>query len=152
MPSDLRVIFLQAGYVELNTYAPALFFIKLSLLLFYRRVFTTNSKTTHARRMRTAIYLVGAYVTAAYLASQFSYIFICLPVSFWWNTAYAIVGLQPPTTGEYANLVPRIISLAVINIVSDLLILLLPMLGLQPIHLPLRRKVAIFFVFALGGL
>lgn len=138
--------------MELNTYAPALFFIKLSLLLFYRRVFTTKSQTVHARRMKTAIYAVGTYVTAAYLASQFSYIFICSPICFWWDAAYVNVGLQSPSTGKCANLVPRLMSLAIINIISDFFILLLPMLGLGSLHLPRRRKIALFFVFALGGL
>lgn len=136
----------------LNTYALALFFIKFSLLLFYRRVFTTKSQTTHARRMKMAIYAVGIYVTAAYLASQISYIFVCLPIYFWWDTAYVILGLHSPSTGKCVNLVPRAVSLSVINITTDFCILLLPMLGLRSLHLPLRRKITLFFVFALGGL
>lgn len=133
----------------LNIYAPALFFIKLSLLLFYHRIFTTKS---HAQHVKIAIYVVGIYVTAAYVASQISYIFVCLPIYFWWDTAYVILGLQSPSTGKCVNLVPRAVSLAVINIASDFCILLLPMLGLRSLHLPLRRKITLFFVFALGGL
>ena len=102
--------------------------------------------------MKMAIYAVSIYVTAAYLASLFSYIFVCLPIHFWWDSAYAILGLQPPSTGKCPNLVPRFVSLAVINIASDFFILLLPMLGLRSLHLPLRRKITLFFVFALGGL
>lgn len=136
----------------INAYALALFFIKLSLLLFYRRVFTTKSQTTHTRRMKMAIYAIGIYVTAAYVASQFCYIFVCLPINFWWDTAYVIVGLQSPSTGKCVNLVPRAVSLAGINIASDFCILLLPMLGLRSLHLPLRRKITLYFVFALGGL
>ena len=142
----------QALYVGINTYALALFFIKFSLLLFYRRVFMTKGQTNHTRRMKMAIYAVGIYVTAAYLASQISYIFLCWPIHFWWDTAYVILRLRSPSTVKCLNLIPRSVSLAVINIASDFFILLLPMLGLRSLHLPLRRKITFFFVFALGGL
>ena len=102
--------------------------------------------------MKMAIYAVGIYVTAASLATQISYTLICWPIHFWWDVAYINLGLQPPSAGKCVYSVPRIVSLGFINTASDFFILLVPMLGLRSLYLPLRRKISLYVVFALGGL
>lgn len=92
------------------------------------------------------------YLVCVAIITFFDEVFQCLPASYFWEVGYASVGKEPPTKGSCPNLVARGVLMACFNLISDLLILILPAFGLWPLQMSLRRKVAIGGVFALGTL
>ncbi|KAL8852305.1 MAG: hypothetical protein Q9221_002801 [Calogaya cf. arnoldii] len=123
--------------------------IKLSILLFYRRIFTM-----HRRAFQIAFYVLGTYTLLLTIMTFFVYLLQCLPVSLFWEIAYRIEGVQPPhpITGhclsQQAHIVP---TLLVANTMSDVALMVLPAVGLWNLSLPTAKKVGLFFVFSLGA-
>ena len=123
---------------------PDLFLVRVSLLLFYRRIFTSQ-----VRRVRIAIWSVGAYVTAWPIASQVVFILQCSPIHYFWDRTYLLVGLDPPSKGtclpaDTHRATPMVLSM-VFSAISDFLILLLPGIALWPIQMRWTRKLAFSF-------
>lgn len=92
------------------------------------------------------------YLICVAIVTLFDEIFQCLPVSYFWDVGYAFVGQTSPVKGQCSNLVARGIAMAVLNLISDVLILLLPLFGLRNLQMALGRKIALASVFTLGTL
>ncbi|KAH8432075.1 uncharacterized protein LDX57_009722 [Aspergillus melleus] len=137
-----------SGYVSVVNWAVAVFVIKLSLLSMYTRIF--NTKSTPNRWFRYAVYGVIAYVISSSIAIIFSYIFICTPISFWWEQVNAVVG-KPVPPGSCPNMIPRGVACAALNVVSDWLILSLGALGLWDLQMNRKRKLVVFGILGLGS-
>ncbi|CAG8035069.1 unnamed protein product [Penicillium salamii] len=110
---------------------------KLALLLFYTRIFTF-------RKFRIGAYVVGSLVLGLGVAALFATFFQCQPLAFVWNRAIAggkcVWRLQ----------IYRILS--PINVVTGLLIIILPIPAIWKLHAPRGQKLALTGVFLLGGL
>ncbi len=78
-----------------------------------------------------------------YLADLFVEIFQCVPRSKIFN---------PAIPGHCVNINDAVIVTACINITSDILIFVLPMLKIWRLQMPSRKKVGVSAVFALGFL
>ncbi|KAK0663734.1 hypothetical protein DIS24_g1139 [Lasiodiplodia hormozganensis] len=117
-------------------YAPTQGFAKLSLLLFYRRLapFTW---------FRAAIYVVMFVVVAYTLGIMFSLIFPCKPVASNWDVTIE---------GECINKAGIYIATAVINIATDLALLVLPIPVLVRLQIPRLEKVALIAMFGVGSM
>lgn len=126
---------------------PDLFLVRLSLLLFYRRIFTTQ-----VRRIRIATWIVGAYVTAWAIASLVVFILQCSPIHYFWDRTYLLVGLDPPSRGTCLPSDTHQAAPMVLSAISDFLILFLPGIGLWPLQMRWTRKIGLFFLFSLGAL
>lgn len=126
---------------------PDLFLVRLSLLLFYRRIFTT-----HVRRIKIATWIVIAYVTAWAIASLIVFIYQCDPIYYFWDRTYKLVGLDPPSKGTCLPSNSHQAAPMTLSAISDFLILLLPGIALWPLQMPWSKKIGLFSLFSLGAL
>ncbi|KAI9813845.1 MAG: hypothetical protein M1827_003635 [Pycnora praestabilis] len=107
---------------------------KASILLLYLRIFTLKP-------YRIASYVLLALVTAFGTALAFSSIFQCIPVPRAYNKKIAGHCIDL-TKAWYAN--------AAFSIVTDFLILILPMPVIWQLKMPTRQKIGLMGLFALG--
>ncbi|KAL8793341.1 MAG: hypothetical protein Q9182_007666, partial [Xanthomendoza sp. 2 TL-2023] len=117
----------------------AMFFTKTSILLLYRRLFIVDPS------------LRGG-------------IWCAIWAGFWYNLLYALaLGLTIATecVGKPAEVVERgaclnqyyvLICASVINIISDLMILVIPIAAIWGLHMARAKKIRLSFLFAFGSL
>jgi hypothetical protein len=110
---------------------------KISLLLFYVRIFYT-------RKFKFFAYGVGSLVISFGIGMLFQTIFQCSPVDYGWNKTVKHGSCVD------AMLVYRIAS--PINLLTGVLILVMPMPLVWRLHAPRGQKVALTAVFMIGGL
>ena len=125
---------------------PDLFFIKLSLLFFYKRIFAAPSP-----KFKYTLYGIIAYVVCWTIGALVVFIYQCDPIEFFWFRSYALAGLDPPVKGSCLPSVSHQVAPAVLNSISDLLILLIPGVALWPLQMRNTKKIGLFFVFSLGA-
>ncbi|KAL4815061.1 hypothetical protein BDW67DRAFT_176582 [Aspergillus spinulosporus] len=109
---------------------------KISILLFYRRIFTT-SKTFLA-----ATWVMGGLVLGYWLSCIFGLIFAYNPVQAQWKS------WLPHTS---INNQAFWMAMGIINIVYDITILCMPQPLVWSLQMTRRRKILLSGVFALGG-
>lgn len=121
-------------------YAPTVFFIKLSILLLYLRIFVPNRKAdmftfvgVHAILWPTLLF---------YVIHTFFVIFICTPREKLWN----------PTIqhGHCLDITAHFKSTGVFNVITNFAILILPIRSVWKLQLPLKKKIGICTIFATG--
>lgn len=122
-------------------YGPAIFVVKLSLLLQYLRIFVPNRKSNMA--MFIAIHAVLWIDVTFYVVDTGLEIFSCTPRELIWNKL-------PPLHGTCIDVMKIMISTGYINVASDFAILLLPIVSTMRLQMPMRRKVGVCAVFAAG--
>lgn len=117
-------------------YIACLIFVKLSILLLYLQIF---SPVLLHRLVYTAI---GAVVVLSGF-SFFSNIFICVPIAAYWDPFnYTNVWYWPDPAKWWIDIS--------IHLFTEVMILLLPMPFLISLNIPIRRKIGIILLFALG--
>ncbi|KAL4955291.1 hypothetical protein BDW69DRAFT_121600 [Aspergillus filifer] len=121
-------------WASVPIYQASLITTKASILLQYKRVFST----THMRMV--------CYILIGFLAIWGTWTFIsawlnCVPVAKFWNDSLE---------GYCLNKKALWFSNSGIHIFTDILLLLFPMPVLSKLQLPWRQKVALMGVFALG--
>ncbi|KKA17702.1 hypothetical protein T310_8356 [Rasamsonia emersonii CBS 393.64] len=128
--------FLLIVYIDNIFYALTLSTIKFSILLMYRRIF--RSKT-----FRHVTLAVGLLVLGWMIGVVFAQIFTCTPVKGAWDPAVAqhCIGT---TKFYYGN--------AIANLLTDVVILCLPLPLVWRLNITTHRKLAISGIFLLGGL
>lgn len=109
--------------------------IKMSILLFYLRLFATKQFCIAAY---TIMFVVCLWCIEQVLAS----LLICKPISYNWQFK-----TQQGTCG---NTMANCIAGAAINVFTDLVILLLPMPIIWRLQIPTRSKLSLSFIFGLG--
>lgn len=110
---------------------------KISILLLYRRLFTTLNPYFRYCLYTTSMVLVGWAISGF-----FTTVFQCTPIHRIWEGA---------GEGECIDLVPALTALAVINTVVNAAVLILPMPMVWYLNMPRRRKVAICGIFVIGS-
>ncbi|KAI1302710.1 hypothetical protein F5Y03DRAFT_193667 [Xylaria venustula] len=116
-------------------YNAAMFFIKMTFLSQYYRVF----RQVKALRIvyAVAIFIIGGWCLGQFLAV----VFLCIPVrAFWDKTVEA--KCQNQLIGVYLN--------AVGTLVTDFAILVLPIPAIWNLHLPRTQKWALTGIFSIG--
>ena len=103
--------------------------------MFYARVFET------ARAFRIALWTVGLLALAWGIALTFVALFTCTPIR---------KSLDRRIPGLCLNRQANFLEAALPNILTDLILLLLPMAMLWPIQTTLSRKIGLIGVFAAG--
>ncbi|RMJ21184.1 integral membrane protein [Aspergillus sp. HF37] len=106
--------------------------VKLSLLFLYRRIFE------HSRFLRL-VYAMIALVSVWAIIMVFLAIFNCRPISAFWTHKGSCFDFK-----QFA------IGYAVVNIVTDFAIWLMPIPDVWKIQLPTPQKIALSLIFALG--
>jgi hypothetical protein len=118
-------------------YGPTAYLTKVSLLWIITRVFSPFRKTV------TFIYIFLGIMLAYYIPAVIVKIRICDPISKFW---------APDLPGTCLDQRAIILADAVVSVVSDMIILILPLpltLGLQ---LPTRKKMRVMCILGAGGL
>jgi len=127
---------LKVWYVYQLEYLITLFFVKISILAFYRRL-------SPERRYQTAIKVVAAAVTIYTIAMVLVNAFECPknPTLAW----------APTFPKGCNNLVPVYYAQAAFNIFSDVVILVLPLPSLIKLQVSNRKRMGLIVVFGIGS-
>lgn len=132
------VRFAQAVLVTECLYTPASTAIKFSILLLYRRLFPS-------KKFRKVLWAIAGFLVFFALAQMLSVIIQCIPVAALWNR----MAYPNAHCGNY-NI--ALIVFAVVNALSDIVILSLPMPLLWHLHTNKTRRKQLIGIFGLGGL
>ena len=145
-PATLIVLF-KILFAENLIWAFTIPIIKLSILLFYRRIFTTNE-----RWFRWATIIMIAETIAWMIATAILSIMNCNPVYYFWQQPYLFLKMKTPSEGSCLDFARVQIPPSALNTAGDIILLFLPVPHLLKLQMPWRRKLAVFFYFTLGGL
>ena len=120
-------------------YSPVIFITKLSILIQVKHIFAPT-------RRKAAYYVCHLMIwinLLFYTAITFVAIFTCTPREKFW---------KPSTPGHCVNMNIVNIITSIINSVSDLTLLLLPIICVFQLQMTLRKKIGISAVFAAAAL
>lgn len=123
-------------YPEEILYMTGFSLVKLSVLLFYRRIFP-------GQRFKQALWIVTFLVIGWGVTMTFASALQCIPIRKAWN---------PDVPGKCINLHAYYFGQAIPNSITDGIILLLPLPSLWKLQVPRSQKVALIAIFFLGGL
>ena len=124
-------------------YNPILALVKASILLFLLRLFGQK------RGVRQYIACVNIANATHMVAVLFAIVFQCVPVESAWDPATFFGGNSGARCIDTRVLFT---ATAAFNILTDLLILALPMRIFVDLKIPMRTKFALMFLFLLGFL
>ena len=113
--------------------------VKGSILYLYHRIFSFNN-----RSFSITLWIVGIFIIGYCLTQTFAATFQCVPIDSQWHPE------KPRTCVPNIDLGATII--ASFNVLTDFVILILPMPLLYKLQRPLREKLSIMGIFLLGGL
>ena len=122
-------------YVDNILYITGLTMIKLSVILFYVRIFRPIAI------YRIAFWATASIVVGWFLAGEAMSIWTCIPIRKAWN---------PTLPGHCLDRSRKSYGTAISNILIDLIILVLPMPMLWRLNIEASRKIGLIGVFAAG--
>lgn len=146
-PPNDTITTLKVAWVMSVTTCPGLLLSKLSILLFFKRAFTTRR-----RPFQIALIVITTYSVLVGIGSTIEFAVQCLPIPFFWEKAYAITGITPPHPLS-GWCMPQDVHATVplfANLLSDLLMLALPAIGLWGLQMQKSKKVGILVAFSVG--
>ncbi|KAI1477934.1 hypothetical protein K445DRAFT_307757 [Daldinia sp. EC12] len=111
-------------------------FIKFSILSFYGAIFSS-------KRFQISLWIVGAFVAAWSISSTVVSIFQCTPIEFAWDTS--IPG------GFCINYGVLVLVAGVINVITDFVILALPIPMILRLQVTKQKRFQLVFIFATGS-
>ena len=117
-------------------YTVTTFAVKIAVLLLYRRIFSTA-------RFKKATNYVIAFNFACFLSFFLVVILQCNPVQSAW---------LDPNDPSCIDRVPLFKAAGVLGVVTDFVVLMMPMLVVWKLNASRQRKVALTGMFLLGGL
>ncbi|KAI9838759.1 MAG: hypothetical protein M1838_004530, partial [Thelocarpon superellum] len=127
--------YLKSLYAYLFLYSLCLYFVKLSLLVFYKQIFPS-------RGFRIAWYIVVAFNTLVTLTALLVAIFQCRPISGFWDKSF-----ESTCIDSYAFLLAE----GALTITSDVIVLIMPMPMVWRLQISSRQKLALTGIFVLGS-
>jgi hypothetical protein len=127
---------LRLFYIAEIFYVLILGLVKISLLLFYLRIFPYTS-------FRIAAWSVFAFIIISDLAIIFLTIFSCKPVRYFWN--------KDIHGGKCINITALAYANGALAIAQDVIILVLPLIYLPRMNMHLRKKIGVAFMFVVGS-
>ncbi|MCJ1352543.1 MAG: hypothetical protein MMC33_002527 [Icmadophila ericetorum] len=127
--------FFQMLYFVQIVYIFAIAFIKWSILLFYRRIFSVSGT-------KVPLLVIGVIVLCWSIASILASILSCVPVAGFWDKA---------SPSKCINTTRFFLGVAIPNITTDLVILIFPLPMIWKLRMAKSQKVALMGVFTLGG-
>ncbi len=136
IPLDDIVLMSKFLVVAEILYVFNLMWTKLGILLMYYRIF-------HFPYFKKMAYAIGAFIIAWVITITFLFIFICVPVEKLWYS---------DLPGHCIDQVSTWIANAASTILSDVVILILPIPQVWKLHLRRPEKLGAMFAFCLGFL
>ncbi|KAJ5613662.1 hypothetical protein N7528_007316 [Penicillium herquei] len=124
------------NYVNQLLYNPCLTLIKVSILIFLRRL------DSQSRLVKGLIWTSLVFVLGLFTAVLFVDIFQCLPIRYNWDTSI---------DGHCIQQGAFYVSTAALNLFTDLLVISIPIIITWRLQMPLRRKLAVCLILCLGG-
>lgn len=115
-------------------------FIKLSILLQYLRIFVPIPKEDRLLFMSIHVTMWSSFVF--YITTMMFVVTICSPRKKIWNPLL--------TTGRCYNYNAVYIAIGIFNVVSDIVILIIPMFPIWKLPLPIKTRIGVMAVFAAG--
>lgn len=119
--------------------------IKVSILLFYRRL----SSRVVSKAFWWATWLSIGFIVAYSIALTLAPIFGCQPMSAFWDqvdTLRVLSGYTFKCFDEGAD----VLAASIISVVQDFITALLPTFLYWNLQIPVRQKIALFSIFAIG--
>ncbi|KAL1979674.1 hypothetical protein VTN96DRAFT_5373 [Rasamsonia emersonii] len=138
VPPDHVIPFNKTVYVTMVMYGPTAFLTKISILWIMTRVFAPNRKAIYF------IYALLGIMLAYYIPAVIVKIRICSPISRFW--------LGASVGGTCLNEGSIILADAVISVISDLTILLLPLPLTMSLQMAMKKKLRVIGILGAGGL
>ncbi|KAI0024604.1 hypothetical protein F4780DRAFT_724333 [Xylariomycetidae sp. FL0641] len=130
---DILIVFLVGSCL----YAVARVLIRLSILFFYLRIF-------RVRQARIAIWITLVVVLAQGIAFFFASLLQCTPVSYFW------LHWDGEHQGHCIDARSMVWASAIVGIVQDVWFILLPIPFIIRLQLPLKKKLLVASMFAVG--
>ncbi|KAF7718718.1 Uncharacterized protein PECH_004300 [Penicillium ucsense] len=124
------------NYVVQLVYNPALTFIKLSILLFLRRL------DSHSRVVSLLFWFATTFVIGLFVTVLFVDIFQCQPVAHVYDSS--IEGTCIAQGVFY-------VSTAALNLFTDVIVMAIPIIITWKLQMPVRQKLAVCLILCLGG-
>ncbi|KAL2840661.1 hypothetical protein BJY01DRAFT_16514 [Aspergillus pseudoustus] len=135
LASDVSPMFMKLNLVAAIIYCAGTGFLKVSVLLFYTRIFPS-------RNFHTAIWVL-VFIAAGYnIASVLANVFSCNPIAKSWDLSI--------TRGTCMNRPVFYFANAGLGIFTDFATVLVPVPWLRRLQMPLRQKVAVGGILAMG--
>ncbi|KAL2864973.1 uncharacterized protein BJX67DRAFT_359532 [Aspergillus lucknowensis] len=131
--ADLQRVLL-AEFITGHLYNTALASIKLSILALYYRIFITET-------FRKIVVAVATFVVLWLITIEISIFFICRPLQSFWN---------PRLAGNCLNVTAMIYYITTSNLVTDLVVFVLPLPVIIRLHITRKNKVALSILFSIG--
>ncbi|KAH6607375.1 integral membrane [Trichoderma cornu-damae] len=132
MPNLVLILKLTMSYALI--YTSCISTVKLSVLFFYIRVFPT-------KQMRLATNIVIGFITTWAVASILMFFLICRPLAASYN---------PAVKGTCGNQISAFISVGVYNIITDLIVVTLPLRTIWTLNTKKQMKISLTALFLAG--
>lgn len=111
--------------------------VKISVLHFYTKIFRT-------RTLAYSAYAIGAVAMAYWLSTVLTAFALCRPFAYNWD--------KLTIKGHCGNTSVYYLSTAIVNLLTDVAIVVLPLPQLWGLQMKSSRKLALTAIFSLGGL
>ena len=131
--------YLKSEWVFQSVEKPTLGCIKLSLVMWYRKIFI-------GKKFNVASWIVGAIVVAWTVGFFFPTVFACHPISVIYN------GTIEQLFSECIDTITLLETFAVTDVMTDVMVLSLPVPMVWQLQMSIRRKITISGVFLIGTL
>ncbi|KAL7797373.1 putative PTH11-typeG-protein-coupled receptor [Trichoderma ceciliae] len=137
--ADLTVVELDTAlrwfFIAQTPYKVTVCLNKVATILFYLRIFVT-------KKFRIVAYTVMGIVVAWSIGAVGSTIFQCVPIAGAWDKSIDATCINSDIFW---------VAYAVMNILTDVMVLALPIQPIMALHLGTRSKVMLFAIFLMGG-
>lgn len=118
--------------------------IKLSILLLYKDLFWSS------RNFRIAWWINLGYAILWTIGSTLFYILQCTPVSYYWTRVSAALGVADAPTGTCVSSLSILGLPILLNIASDVCVLILPLPILWKLHTTTKKRIRLVALFTVG--
>ncbi|KAJ5676099.1 hypothetical protein N7462_008996 [Penicillium macrosclerotiorum] len=136
IPKKNLEVYFKIGWSNSIVYTGCICFIKLSILALYRRLFST-------KQMLFGIYFMGVVVILWTVSIWVAGALNCIPVNRFWD---------PSVEGACIDMGRFYYGMQIPNIVSDLIILVMPLKVVWSLPIAKSQKILLSGVFIVGGL
>ncbi|TGO55973.1 hypothetical protein BOTNAR_0233g00030 [Botryotinia narcissicola] len=135
-PFCANILYFKSEYAIPPLYAINVTTIKLSILFFYRRIFTTDSFLRNN-------YIIIGICTVWFVVAIIGDLLYCIPMATFWN---------PEVKGKCFNFPLYFLVMELVDMLLDIAILCLPLKIILSLHMPLSKRLGILCIFLLGAL